>query len=59
MEKRNLGSIEVSEIGMGCMGLSHGYGEIPEKDYSIEAIRSSLVESLGAYVRGLHILLPL
>ena len=28
MRTRALGSIEVSEIGMGCMGLSHGYGPI-------------------------------
>jgi aryl-alcohol dehydrogenase-like predicted oxidoreductase len=41
MKKRYLGNIEVSEIGMGCMGLSHGYGEITEKDYSIEAIRKA------------------
>lgn len=36
---RKLGTIEVSPIGMGCMGLSHGYGEIPDREYSIEAIR--------------------
>ena len=39
MNTRKLGQIEVSPIGMGCMGLSHGYGEIPDRDYSIEAIR--------------------
>ena len=39
MEKRRLGTIEVSPIGMGCMGLSHGYGDIPSEEYSIEAIR--------------------
>lgn len=38
MNTRKLGQIEVSPIGMGCMGLSHGYGEIPDRDYSIEAI---------------------
>ena len=41
MKKRTLGTIEVSEIGMGCMGFSHGYGEIPEAAYSIEAIRKA------------------
>lgn len=41
MKKRYLGKIEVSEIGMGCMGLSHGYGEIPDREYSIEAIRKA------------------
>lgn len=44
MEKRNLGNIEVSEIGMGCMGFSHGYGEVPSKEYAIEAIRSAYAD---------------
>lgn len=39
MKSRKLGDITVSEIGMGCMGLSHGYGDIPSEEYSIEAIR--------------------
>ena len=39
MEKRRLRNIEVSPIGIGCMGFSHGYGEIPTEEYSIEAIR--------------------
>ena len=38
MQKRKLGIIEVSPIGVGCMGFSHGYGEIPSEEYSIEAI---------------------
>lgn len=41
MNMRRLGNIEVSPIGMGCMGLSHGYGEIPAEAYSIEAIRKA------------------
>ena len=41
MEKRMLGKLEVSPIGMGCMALSHGYGQIPPEDYSIEAIRKA------------------
>lgn len=39
MNLRKLGTIEVSPIGMGCMGFSHGYGEIPGEEYSIEAIQ--------------------
>ena len=34
-----LRDIEVSEVGMGCMAFSHGYGAIPDEQYSIEAIR--------------------
>ena len=41
MLKRKLRQIEVSPIGMGCMGFSHGYGEIPTEDYSIAAIRKA------------------
>ena len=41
MQKRYLRKIEVSEIGMGCMGFSHGYGQIPEREYSIRAIREA------------------
>ncbi|MBR0398748.1 MAG: aldo/keto reductase [Eubacterium sp.] len=41
MKTRMLRDIEVSEIGMGCMGLSHGYGKIPSEEYSIEAIRNA------------------
>lgn len=41
MENRKLREIEVSPIGMGCMGLSHGYGEIPSREYSIQAVRKA------------------
>lgn len=41
MQNRLLGNIEVSPIGMGCMGFSHGYGQIPPVEYSIEAIRDA------------------
>ena len=42
MKTRNCGNLTVSEIGMGCMGFSHGYGQIPSEEYSIEAIRKAL-----------------
>lgn len=41
MEKRKIGNLMVSPVGMGCMALSHGYGQIPEENYSIEAIRKA------------------
>ena len=41
MKKRMLGKLEVSPVGMGCMALSHGYGQIPAEEYSIEAIRKA------------------
>ena len=39
MDTRKLRDLEVTEIGMGCMGFSHGYGAVPEESYSIDAIR--------------------
>ena len=42
MKTRKLGSLTVSEIGMGCMAFSHGYGQIPPEAYSIEAIRGAV-----------------
>ena len=41
MKTRFLKDIEVSEIGMGCMAFSHGYGKIPDEQYSIEAIQNA------------------
>lgn len=41
MKKRLLRDIAVSEVGMGCMAFSHGYGKIPAEEYSIEAIRNA------------------
>lgn len=43
MEKRRLGrSLEVSEIGLGCMGMSFGYGVIADKKQSIDLIRKAV-----------------
>ncbi|MDO5862489.1 MAG: aldo/keto reductase [Thermoplasmata archaeon] len=39
MNTRRIGDLEVSAIGMGCMGLSHGYGKAPSRECSIAAIR--------------------
>ena len=43
MQKRKLGkkSLEVSEIGFGCMGLSFGYGSPTEKSEAIKVIRAA------------------
>ena len=38
MKKRRLRNIEVSEIGYGCMGFSHGYGTLPPKEDAIRLI---------------------
>jgi aryl-alcohol dehydrogenase-like predicted oxidoreductase len=43
MQKRRLGNsdLEVSAIGLGCMGLSFGYGPATEKQQAITLIRSA------------------
>ena len=41
MKKRKLRDLTVSEVGMGCMAFSHGYGKIPPEKYSIEAIQNA------------------
>ena len=43
MKTRILGKsgIEVSAIGMGCMGFSHGYGATPTEEESIRLIRKA------------------
>ncbi len=43
MQKRKLGKsgLEVSAIGLGCMGLSFGYGPAVEKDAGIKLIRAA------------------
>lgn len=47
MQKRKLGrsNLEVSALGYGCMGLSHGFGPAMEKDEAIKVI-------CAAYDRG-------
>lgn len=47
MQKRTLGrsGLEVSAIGLGCMGLSYAYGPAPERSDAIRLLR-------GAFERG-------
>jgi len=47
MQKRKLGqsNLEVSAIGLGCMGMSFGYGPPKDKQEMISVIR-------GAFERG-------
>jgi len=42
MQKRKLGKLEVSAIGLGCMGLSHAYGTAPDKQHGIALIRAAV-----------------
>jgi aryl-alcohol dehydrogenase-like predicted oxidoreductase len=44
MQKRKLGKsgLEVSALGLGCMGLSHGYGPAVDKQQGISLIRAAV-----------------
>jgi aryl-alcohol dehydrogenase-like predicted oxidoreductase len=61
MQKRTLGksNMEVSAIGLGCMGLSFGYGPATEKQQAISLIRAAFergvtffdtAEAYGPYI---------
>lgn len=41
MKTRKLRDIEVSAIGMGCMGFTHGYGAAPSEGESIRLMRKA------------------
>jgi pyridoxine 4-dehydrogenase len=48
MQKRKLGKsgLEVSALGLGCMGLSFGYGPATEKEQAIQLIRTAYEEGV-------------
>ena len=48
MQKRKLGSsgLEVSAIGLGCMGLSYGYGPATDRSQAIALIRAAVARGV-------------
>jgi aryl-alcohol dehydrogenase-like predicted oxidoreductase len=48
MQKRSLGNsgLEVSALGLGCMGLSFGYGKPTEKNEAIKLLRSAYEQGI-------------
>lgn len=48
MEKRKLGNsgLEVSALGLGCMGMSFGYGTVADKKEMITLIRKAVEEGI-------------
>src|SRR5438034_11359328 len=51
MQKRKLGNegLEVSAIGLGCMGMSFGYHPFPEKEDAINLIRKAVEEGVNFF----------
>ena len=41
MTTRKLAQFEVSSVGIGCMGFSHGYGALPPEEESIRLMRKA------------------
>lgn len=48
MKTRQLGSsgLEVSELGLGCMGLSHGYANQPDRNEAIRVLRDAVEQGI-------------
>ena len=42
MQKRKLGNLEVSALGLGCMGMSSGYGPAADKQEMISLLRTAV-----------------
>ena len=42
MQKRMLGGLEVSAMGLGCMGMSFSYGELPDPKDMIPVLRGAV-----------------
>jgi aryl-alcohol dehydrogenase-like predicted oxidoreductase len=42
MQKRKLGNLEVSSIGLGCMGMSHAYGTAPDTKEMVKILHKAV-----------------
>src|SRR5688572_10383533 len=49
MQKRKLGSLEVSAIGLGCMGMSSTYGPPGDKKEMIALVRSAVEQGVTLF----------
>jgi aryl-alcohol dehydrogenase-like predicted oxidoreductase len=51
MQKRKLGNsgLEVSALGLGCMGMSHGYGQPGDKTEMIALIRAAVERGISFF----------
>ncbi len=57
MKTRKLRNIEVSAIGMGCMGFTHAYGKAPEEKRGYTAGAQVIRAGLYFFRHGRNVLL--
>lgn len=49
MQKRKLGKLEVSALGLGCMGMSYGYGPAKDKQEMISLLRAAVERGITLF----------
>lgn len=49
MQKRKLGNLEVSALGLGCMSMSHGYGPPGDKRKMLEVIHAAVARGVTLF----------
>lgn len=49
MQKRKLGQLEVTALGMGCMGFSFGLGPAADKQHGIQTIRAAVERGITLF----------
>src|SRR5215217_8736992 len=49
MEKREIGALRVSAIGLGCMNLSHAYGTPPSAEQGERVLLAALDEGVTLF----------
>lgn len=49
MQKRKLGNLEVSALGLGCMGMSYGYGPAKDKQEMISLLRTAVERGITLF----------
>ena len=51
MQKRKLGSLEVSALGLGCMGMSANYGPPRDRQEMIALLRAAVERGITFLIR--------
>jgi aryl-alcohol dehydrogenase-like predicted oxidoreductase len=49
MQKRKLGNLEVSALGLGCMGMSHAYGRAPDRQAMVKLMRAAVERGVNFF----------